>query len=206
HRLGAAALRGGVARQIPQIFLVVERLRVQHVVRTADLGLYAEEGFGIARMTPQIGGHLVGAAEQIGEQALVLGDDRVVGREDVHVGFAVVGVDGGLHRVADIVHAAHVGDVDAVRVGVGLGSGVAVDHPDQAPFVGDHQVGVGIPGEEAGEFTEAVGHLAVDHHTAVVGEIAGQQDVRFAFIDGGRQAHAEAGDGRPALAFVARGY
>ena len=46
----------------------------------------------------------------------------------------------------------------------------------------------------------------MDHHAAVVGEVAGQQDVGLAFIDRGGEAHAEAGDGKAALAFVARGY
>ena len=104
-----------MARQVPEVLLVIEGLRIEHVIGAVDLGLHAEQRLRVARVAPQVRRHLRGALEQVGEEALVGRDDRVVGREDVQVRLAVVGIHGGLHGIADVVDAAHIGDVHAAR-------------------------------------------------------------------------------------------
>ena len=171
HGLGAGRLGGGVTRQVPEVFLVVERLRIQHVVGAIDFSLHAEQRLGIARMPSEVRGHRRRRAEQVREEALIRGDDRIVGREDVQMGLAVIRVHGCLDRVADVIHASEPARIHAASVRMLLAGGVPVHHPHQASRVGDHQVRVRIPGEKSGQLVEPVGDLAENHHAAVVGQV-----------------------------------
>ncbi len=68
-RLRFARPGRGTARDVPEVLLVVERLRVAHVVGAVDFGLDAEQRFGVAGMRAQIGGHLGGRAERAAGKA-----------------------------------------------------------------------------------------------------------------------------------------
>jgi len=72
-----------------------------------------------------------------------------------------------------------------------VGSGVAVDDPDEAAGVVDDHVGVGIPFEERRQFLQAFAHFAADHHAAVGREVIGEQNIRLAFTNSGGEAHEE---------------
>ena len=106
-------------------------------------------------MAAQIGGHRRGRLEQIGKQIPIGLEQRVVGIEDVEVHRAVVGVDGGFHRIADVVELADAFHADFGRVRMDIGGHVAIDDPNQAAGVGEHQVGIGVPGQEIGQRAEA---------------------------------------------------
>src|SRR5438105_1985216 len=86
-----------------------------------------------------------------------------------------------------------------------LAGGVAIDHPNEAAVFGVDEIRVAIPGEESRDCGEAILNAPMDHHAAVRLEIAGEQDVGLAFIEGGGETHEESGDGKAALAFVAAG-
>ncbi len=178
-------------RQIPQVFLVIEALRIEHVISAVDLRLHAEQHFGITRVRPQIRRHFRFGAEQLREQALVGADQRIVGREDVEMRFAVVGVHRGLHGVADVIDAPQISQIDGARIGMRIGCRIAIHHPHQAARIGDHQVGVGIPFEESGQLLQALAHPAANHHAAVWREVIGQQNVRLGLVNGRGDAHRE---------------
>ena len=172
------------------------------MVRAVDFRLYFKERFRIAGVGAQIGRHGGGRQEEIREEVLVGANDGVGGREDVQVRFAVVGVHGGFDGVADVVDGADVSGVHGARIGVRVGGGIAVHNPHQAPGIGDHQVRIGVPFEEAGQLVEPVADFAPDHHAAVGGEIVGQQNVGFAFHQRGGEAHRERRNREAALAFI----
>ena len=56
-------------------------------------------------------------------------------------------------------------------------------HPHELAFVGDYEVWVGVPFEEIGQLGQALPDMAVDHHAALGGEEAGEQDLRVAFAE-----------------------
>ena len=85
------------------------------------------------------------------------------------------GVHRRLHRVADVVEAAH-----RRRVRVAIARGVAVDHPDEPPVGPDDQVRVAVEPEERRRLLHARADVAVDHHAALGREIVRQQDVERA--------------------------
>ena len=97
-----------------------------------------------------------------------------------------------------------VGQGDVARVGVRGRGCIPVHGPDQPPLVGQHQVGVGIPGDEVGERRQPIPHFAPDHHPAVRREVPREQDVVVAAAHGRRQPHEQRRDREPARAFVGR--
>lgn len=203
--IGAGAAGGGRALavgDIPDVYFVVEGFGVLHVESEVDFGLDAEEPFGVAGVFAEFGGHGGGGLEEFGVELAPSEDNGVFVVKDVEVGFAGVGVDGGLDGVADVVDAAGGAGADGIGEGVGVGGGVAVGHPDEAAFFGEDEVGVFVPGEETGEGFQAGADAAVDHHAAAGLEGAGEDDVGIGVGDGGDEAHGEGADGKAAGAVV----
>ena len=59
-------------------------------------------------------------------------------------------------------------------------SRIAVHHPNQPAVIGNHQVGVLVPVQEAGQMRQSSLHLAINHHAALPGKIARENNVRLA--------------------------
>src|SRR5215469_11914057 len=77
NRVRSAVLSSDMARQIPKVFLVIEALRIEHVVRAVDLRLHAKENFGVASVGPEIGRHLRFGAEERWKQPLISADEGI---------------------------------------------------------------------------------------------------------------------------------
>ena len=152
-RPGARGAR--VEGDVPGVVVVVEGLRVGHVVAGPHVGLHPEEVLGVAQVVDELVGHLVEVGEQLGEGAAPGVDDRVLVVDHVEVDGAVVGVDHRLDRVAHVVEVAveaavarQAAVVGALRVGVPVGRGVGVDDPLDLAVVVDHRIRVGVELEE----------------------------------------------------------
>jgi len=74
NRFRALGLAGDAPCQVPQIFLVIERLRIEHVVSAVDFRLHLKKRFRIAGVGAQIGRHGGSGQEEVGEKALVGAD------------------------------------------------------------------------------------------------------------------------------------
>ena len=103
---------------VPGIGFVVESVGVAHVEQPVDVGLHAENQFRITDVAAQIGGHGGRRLEQIGKQIPISLQQRVVRFEDVEMHRAVVGIDGGLHGIADVVELADSFQTDFGRIGM----------------------------------------------------------------------------------------
>ena len=91
---------------------------------------------------------------------------------------------------------------DFGRIGMDVGGHVAIDDPDQAAGVGEHQVRIGVPVQEIGHCVQARGDVAANHHAAVLGEVAGEQDVDVLARNRGGGAHQKRRNRKTALALV----
>src|SRR6185437_12950 len=121
------------------------------------------------------------------EHVAVRLQDGVLGVEDVHVHGAVIGIDGDLDAVADVVHLLAVNG-DRLGVGVLIAGGVGVDHPEQVAMAVDDQVGIGIVAEEWRQRLDPVHDLAVHEQAGGGGEVVGEEDVGVVLFDGGGHA------------------
>src|SRR5579863_3201673 len=201
--LRVAALGSIVLGDVPGVGAIVKSFGVADVIHAVHFGLGAEHGFGIAGVLAEVGGHGGGRLEEMGKEVAVGAQHRVFFVEDVKMDGAVIGVDGGLDGVANVIHIAGAFDSDAAGIGMAVGGHVAIDHPDEVAFGGDDEIGVAIPEQETGEGVEAVRHFAADHHAAFGREVTGEEDVPFAFGERGGEAQADGGDGETAGARVA---
>src|SRR5208337_540150 len=93
ERSRSAALFIGELGSVPGVGFVIERVRVAHVELTIDVGLHAEDQFGIADVAAKIGGHCRRILKQIGEQIPVGLEQRVAGLKNVEMHRSVVSVD-----------------------------------------------------------------------------------------------------------------
>ena len=85
-----------------------------------------------------------------------------------------------------------------------IGGRVPVHDPHQAAGVGDDQVRVRVPFQESRQVLQTVAHPAANHHAAVGREVVRQQNLNFALVERGGNAHGERGNRKTALALVAR--
>ena len=81
---------------------------------------------------------------------------------------------------------------------------VAVYHPNQPAIVGNNEVRVWIPLQEAGEVRQSRLYLAVNHHAALSGEIAGENDTRLALRYRGGRSYEKRADGKTSGALIGR--
>ncbi len=160
-----------LARDRPNILLVVEDLWVAHVKRGIDLRLELEQVHGIAQVSGKGWRHLRRRPEQIREDRGQGAGDRLVRDHLVEGHSAVVGV----HHDLDAV--AHVVDVAVpCRVRVAVGRGVGVHYPEE-PAVGEHQVGIAVVAEERRDPSHAGGDLTGEEQPAVPADVGGQQQL-----------------------------
>ena len=205
HALGQPGIPGEALGHVPDVLLVVEDGRVAHVEGTVDLGLDVEDEFRIAGMLADRGGHGLHGLEQLRKQVGVGLDDRVFGVEDIELGGAVVGIDGRLDRVANVVDAGtELADANRLRIGMGVRGRVTVQDPDQPTLLRDHHVRVRVPLDERRYMLQALADVAIDHHPAVFLGQAGEEDVVVALADGHRQARGDRMHREAAAARVVR--
>ena len=115
---------------------------------------------------------------------------------------AIVGIHGGFHRIADVVELADAFQTNFGRIGMDIGSHIAIDNPNQAAGIGENQIRIGIPVQEIGHGAQPRGDVAANHHAAVLGEVAGEQDVDILARDRSGGPHQQRGNGKTAFALV----
>ena len=199
-RLSTLSAPVGLARELPEILAIVEHLGRVHVIGAVELRLDEEEILGVADVLLQIGRHGSERLEQAGENALVGLDQRIAGLADIEVDRAVVGVDHHLDRVAHVVEAA-----GGLRLGVGkpVAGGVGVLHPEQAA-VAHHDIGIVVELQDGRDRAHAVLDVAMKQDPALVGDVAGEQDVGVAVVPGEQAAPGRVADGDAVGAVVGR--
>jgi len=164
-------------------------------------------------------GDLVTRLDQAGEHLVPHLEDRVGVLPCVEVDRAVVGVHGGLDRVAHVVDLVGRQRLEAVvlleRVvghrlqGLALrqrelvGDGVAVEHPLD-PAVDHDRVGVGVHRQPRGDLLDHGARVAVVEDLGVVVDTAGEQEVRLAELHRVEQLVEQVADGDTARAGVGR--
>ena len=83
---------------------------------------------------------------------------------------------------------------------------VPVEDPDEPALLRNGEIRIRVPFDEIRQVREALAHVAVEHHAAgLVGE-SREQDVVFAFANGGREAHRQRMDREAAFALVMRSH
>jgi len=185
----------------PGALAIEELLAFEPVLRVGS-GLQPEQLFRVAQVLCQVGRHrLVG--EEVGEGRLPHLQHRIVGVVDVQRDRAVVGIDDGLHAVADVVErlvetgaACELRQVGVLPVRIPAARGVAVDHPHHAVAEG-HRVGVAVERKERCQLLHALAGVANHQQLRVVVDGAGAEQVVVPLVErerqparGGRQRHA----------------
>ena len=187
-------------RDAQQVLLVVEDLRVLHVVGGVHLRLHLEKVLRIADVGEQRVGHGRYRLEQARKPAGVSLDHGVVGIGDVEVHRAVVGIHHGLHRVAHVVADA----LGGLGVRIAVGCGVAVDDPEEASLRRHHQVGVLVEVEERRQLPHPVVNPAVVEDAALRGEVVRQRDAQGRETRREQELAPERAQRNAALALVGR--
>ena len=142
---GGRSERRRVVRRAPLVIGREERARVGHVVGTQDVALNLEQVSRVAHVRQQLLTHLACVNESVGEHLLPRLQNRVFGVPRVERDRTVVGVDRGLHRVANVVDLVQregrcrrvgvgngLAQRDGRRVGVARRGRVTVDDPHDA--------------------------------------------------------------------------
>ena len=159
--------------QVPEVLLVVEDLRVAHVVDGEHPRLDPEQPLGVTDVGPEVGRHGGERLEQPGEDPGNRADQGIRRIRDVEAHRPVVGVHGHLDSVAHVV--AH--PARRRRVGEPLRDGVAIQQPDEAPRGRDHQVGIVVVPEERGNPLDPLPDVPVDQHPTVRGHIVREEEL-----------------------------
>src|SRR6516165_4297179 len=60
---------------------------------------------------------------------------------------------------------------------------IAIYHPNQSAVVGNDEVGVLVPVQERSQMFQSGLHVAIDHHPALSGEIASENNASLALRD-----------------------
>ena len=160
-------------RHRPQILLVVEHLRIEHVVRRVLACLDGEEIFRIPDVTLQVLGHLGERLHETRERRGPRTNERVGGIRHVEDDVTVVRVHRRLDRVADVVADAR----HRVRVRIAIGRRVAVQHPHQPSIRCHHHVRIPVVAEERRDLAHPLRHRAKHHDPALVGQVVREQDL-----------------------------
>ncbi len=186
------------------------------MVLAEDRALHLEHVRGEAQVAHELAGDVRDRLEGRGEHLLPRLEDRVVGVPRVERDLAVVGVDRGLDRVADVVdlirrherlrllrvrdEAAH---VLALRVRVLVARRVPVDDPHHAA-VDDAGVRVLVDGEVRGDLADALRRVAVVDDLRLVVDLVGQEDLLRLELQRVDEALEDVVDLRPAVALERR--
>ena len=84
------------------------------------------------------------------------------------------------------------------------GSRIAVHHPNQSAVIGNHEVRILIPGQKARKILQSLLHVAVNHHAALPGEVARENNIRLALGDRSGSLQKNRSDRKTACALVGR--
>ncbi len=175
-----------LGRALPQVLLVVEDLRVGHVIRLVLGRLDVEQVDRVPHVGPERLGHLREVAEQRREDGPGHQDQGVAHVGHVERGRAVVRVDGDLDGIADVVDG--LGDRRPVgredrRVRKQVRRRVGVEDPDDAALV-DDGIHVAVVGEERRQAPDHAADVAAPEDARLVREAARQKDVPVAEVIG----------------------
>ena len=135
--------------------------------------------------------------KSVGEDALVGAQDRIVGVVDVEVHRAVVGVDGDLDAVADVVEIVvpEPGQIEAgrrieaLRVREVIRGRVRVLDVDHPAGVVDDEVGILVEAQERRDQRQAVADRAVEEQLALDRDLVADQQVEVTEAGREQQAH-----------------
>ena len=196
HGLALRLRAGGgrrIVRGLPEVLAGEELAGAGDVVAFQQLALHLEQALRVAHVAHQVAGDLGERVVLAGEDLLPGLDDRIVLVPDVQVHRAVVGVDGGLDRVADEVGLLRVQPLHGLRgfggrvlggrtqirhlrVRVGVGGRVPVDDPLDAPV--DHgRVDAAVERQVRGDLGDAFARAAVVQDLRFGRHAVGEQDL-----------------------------
>ena len=154
------------------------------MIATKHVGLHSEEILGIAPMRFQFGRHLVDSGEQCRECLLVGRDDRIGRIDHVKLDGSVIGVNDGLHRIADVVEALSTetasgrksAGIDPLCIRIAVGRRVAVEDVDNAPALNDG-VGIGVELHERSNGFDPLANIALINDAGLGVEEIGDNEV-----------------------------
>ncbi len=122
----------------------------------------------VAHVRSQILRHLLHRLNQPGENFAEGLHDRVGGIAQIVIDRAVVRVNHGLHRIANVIRPLA---AQRLRIGKALRRRIAVENPKKSPVLGDDEVGVTIEGNKWGDFLDAVVDPPMIQNAALRGQI-----------------------------------
>ena len=179
--------------------------------------LHLEQVLRVAQMRGQLRGDVTARLDRPGEGLHPRRQHRVLLVLGVQRHGAVVGVDGGLHRVADIGHLligqqpivqTHQGGVRRrraqtrqFRVRDVVQGGVAVDDPHH-PLVDDRRVHRGVRRQPRGHRLDPAGRIAVEQDLGVGADHVGEQEVPLGELRGEQRPGHPVAHRHPAAAGV----
>ncbi len=140
HPLNRTA--GLLLRDLPPVVPVVEHPWVRDMVGGKDLRLDVEENFRVPEVGGDTGRNIGDRGKEVIEDPSIRIGDGIRRCRAVEGGRAVVGVHNDFDAVAKVVDAPRGG-----CIGVAIGRRVGVQNPEEPTLV-DHDVGIGIKGEE----------------------------------------------------------
>ena len=137
------------------------------MVRGQSVCLDTEQILRISQMGLQVRRKLVEGPEQTGESPLIGTKHGVVRVAHIKTDRSMVGIDGYLHRIANIV------ETPFVRIGRGIahGSGVTINDPEEPAFT-HHHIGVRIKGDERRNAAHPLSYLPMELYPALGLDIA----------------------------------
>src|ERR1044071_2522767 len=92
-----------LAREIPEIFLIIKHLGILHVISAIDAGLKRKKVLGIANVAAQRSRHALQGLKERWKNTLVGLQNRIVGVGGVEHRIAIISIERNLHRVAYVV-------------------------------------------------------------------------------------------------------
>ena len=158
------------------------------MVRGVDTRRDVEPTRADPKVRTQIGRHRVERAKKAWEDLRPRLSDRILGIGQIERGLARVEVDRRLHAVADVVHVAPLGRVGVREV---RARGVAINDVAQTAIFADHEIRIGVPGDEWGESRDALAHRSTPEQLALSSDLITDQQVQVAESSGEEQAIKE---------------
>ena len=139
HLLESVSLPELLFRDRPQVFIIVEVLRLLHMVPDVLLCLDAEEVLGIAHMGPQRLRHVLLGMEHSGEYARISANYGVAFVPHIEAQVAGEGVYSDFHAIPHVVQLGS----ERIRVWIPVSMSIGILKPEKAAFC-RYNVGVFI--------------------------------------------------------------
>ncbi len=153
HGLGdllATVAHNDFVSHVPQVFTVIENLRVGHVVERVNLSLHFQKQLGIAHVLAEACGHLFSGFEQSGEETTISPENWIFTVEDIESRASIVSIDDYLYAVAHVVDQA-VAEMVMGGVRITVRCRERVHDPRQPPVFSNNDVRVLVKGEKRGQ-------------------------------------------------------